>query len=1317
MADSICRAQSHRSSAATIARPLGSALEFRDIKYRITSNGKTRRILNASAFGINSSGFVCLLGGSGSGKTTLLNILANRIYTGRITGEIRVDGKERSALFYSEIGFVESDDLMYEQLTVRETLMYAAKLKLPQTMTYNEKRSRVDSVISRLGLLECADSIIGGNLFRSISTGERRRVAIGVELLSHPKLLFLDEPTSGLDAFWAQEVVGIVKRDSLRTNTTTIMCLHQPRKEILEMFNLIYIMSNSGSLTFCGSLSEAYTYFASIGHPIPATRNPADYLVELSSIRPESIEESGTSARRVKLLIESWKVQEPSLFPPFHSRTLKLETHNKPIYTIQTFLKRVTTLLHRELVMFGRDRRATFMTLFITLVSSILLGLVYIKLLLDQNSLNSRLGLLFGISGSRFLMPAFYIAQILPDLKPLIARERVKNFFNIYEYYVAKFLVSAIIPMSQCLMMTFTIYYMVGLQPDRFIGFLIMNILASLSGCAFGFFVSVLATDSTQAQFITAFIAAFSNQFTGFLILVSEMPRALFWLHYITPSAYIMSALSTNELNGLNFSCNADATNCFQTGEQVVSSYGFGEIDFWANAAIVAGIFGTAFFEMAALMLALKTSTKARPVITNRKPATQTDTTTFIPLMQMNKGIDTYRHSTVSTLFSMVSPISPILTLVSPLVSPYSPYKKDDDLTYEEVFYNSAYDEGPSCFRISSRSSEFVPQRSLRLEWRDVKYKVSAGTTRQILRGVSGEIKPGEFVAIIGGSGAGKTTLLNVLASRITAGVTTGDIRINGRARNPRTWSSQIGFVQAEDCVFESLTVRQTLTYTALLKLSDSMTYKEKLERVESVIKRLGLSLCANQRLGGLNSRGVSNGEKKRCAIGQELLSHPSILFLDEPTSKLDASHAFQVVEIMAKDCKKTRSSVVMTIHQPRQEILNMFDRIIFMSNGMTTFSGTLEEAYMHFLSIGYPLPINENPADYIVDMSTLHMANAELHADSMKHIAALTEGWRKQEAFIYPPFRYKVLPPENDSASMIQPFAWKNYLKRAGILLHRELRLFFIDTPYLITIVAHVALLCFLYGWLLFKMPLTQAGIRSRIGLLYNIALERFAAGTVNVVRTTIETRPVILRERLNNVYTFQEFYPARLFVSLLGPTLQGAVLFGIIYVLTGLNASAYKIAIFYIIGTLGVICGNGVGTIVAAFADPSVVGTFIAMISFVASLFSGVLITQSAMPGFISWIPFINPLFYIINTWSQNEFDGKLIMGLEFSCPPVGSCLATGQQVIKFYGYDGSSLIGSLAALVVFAVFSNVVGAYLCARATSLRVKLPEPEQEKEE
>ena len=200
-------------------------------------NGDTseKTILNGVTGIVRPGEILGMLGPSGSGKTTLLSALGGRLQ-GNLNGKITYNGQPFTGPIRRRTGFVSQDDILYPHLTVFETLLFTARLRLPSKITRQEKEILVQRVISELGLGRCAQSMIGGKLLRGISGGERKRVSIGQEMLINPSLLLLDEPTSGLDSTNAQRILNTIK-GLARDGRTIITTIHQPSSRIYHMFD------------------------------------------------------------------------------------------------------------------------------------------------------------------------------------------------------------------------------------------------------------------------------------------------------------------------------------------------------------------------------------------------------------------------------------------------------------------------------------------------------------------------------------------------------------------------------------------------------------------------------------------------------------------------------------------------------------------------------------------------------------------------------------------------------------------------------------------------------------------------------------------------------------------------------------------------------------------------------------------------------------------------------------------------------------------------------------------------------------------------
>ena len=244
---------------------------------------------------------------------------------------------------------------------------------------------------------------------------------------------------------------------------------------------------------------------------------------------------------------------------------------------------------------------------------------------------------------------------------------------------------------------------------------------------------------------------------------------------------------------------------------------------------------------------------------------------------------------------------------------------------------------------------------------------------RRILTDISGSVRPGELLAIMGASGAGKTSFLDILARKNKRGHVAGDFWLNGEKIADEEFRSVTGFVDQDDTMLPTLTVHETILDSALLRLPKEMSKTAKEQKVDDVERQLGIYHIRNQVIGSEEStRGISGGEKRRVAIACELVTSPSVLFLDEPTSGLDAYNAFNVVECLVNLVKTYNRTVILTIHQPRSNIVALFDQLMLLAEGRLVYSGPFSKCQDYFDSIGYTCPPGFNIADYLIDL-TMH--------------------------------------------------------------------------------------------------------------------------------------------------------------------------------------------------------------------------------------------------------------------------------------------------------------------------------------------------------
>uniref|UniRef100_A0A674MU28 ATP-binding cassette, sub-family G (WHITE), member 2a n=1 Tax=Takifugu rubripes TaxID=31033 RepID=A0A674MU28_TAKRU len=230
----------------------------------------------------------------------------------------------------------------------------------------------------------------------------------------------------------------------------------------------------------------------------------------------------------------------------------------------------------------------------------------------------------------------------------------------------------------------------------------------------------------------------------------------------------------------------------------------------------------------------------------------------------------------------------------------------------------------------------------------------------------SGIMKPG-LNAIMGATGSGKSSFLDILAARKDPAGLMGEVLING-APQPPNFKCLSGYVVQDDVVMGTLTVRENLNFSAALRLPTYVTQKEKQQKVNKLIEELGLGRVADSRVGTQLIRGISGGERKRTNIGMELIIDPSVLFLDEPTTGLDASTANSVLLLLKRMAKNGRT-IILSIHQPRYSIYRLFDSLTLLVNGKQVYHGPAQRALAYFSDIGYTCETHNNPADFFLDI------------------------------------------------------------------------------------------------------------------------------------------------------------------------------------------------------------------------------------------------------------------------------------------------------------------------------------------------------------
>jgi ABC-type multidrug transport system ATPase subunit len=296
-----------------------------DIEKRAIRKQWSKSILRPLTADFTAGSLNVIMGPSGSGKTSLLNSMAGRLKDDLSTrykksGTMTFNGAEPTQdVIHSICSFVtQDDDALLASLTVRETLRYAAGLRLPKWMSKEQKKQRSEEILLKMGLKDCADNLIGNDLIKGISGGEKRRVTIAVQILTEPRVLLLDEPLSGLDAFTALSIVDVL-RGLASEGRTLVVTIHQPRSDLFAHFGNILLLARGGHPIYAGPAKDMLSHFAAQGYQCPRHINPADFALDLITVDLQHAAREAVTRAKVRKLIESWN---SDMFPAARSSSI-----------------------------------------------------------------------------------------------------------------------------------------------------------------------------------------------------------------------------------------------------------------------------------------------------------------------------------------------------------------------------------------------------------------------------------------------------------------------------------------------------------------------------------------------------------------------------------------------------------------------------------------------------------------------------------------------------------------------------------------------------------------------------------------------------------------------------------------------------------------------------------------------------------------------------------------------------------------------------------------------------------------------------------
>uniref|UniRef100_A0A8C4RP54 ATP-binding cassette sub-family G member 2-like n=1 Tax=Erpetoichthys calabaricus TaxID=27687 RepID=A0A8C4RP54_ERPCA len=527
--------------------------------------------------------------------------------------------------------------------------------------------------------------------------------------------------------------------------------------------------------------------------------------------------------------------------------------------------------------------------------------------------------------------------------------------------------------------------------------------------------------------------------------------------------------------------------------------------------------------------------------------------------------------------------------------------------------------------------------------------KLNNPCTREFKSEPLGIMKPG-LNAILGPTGSGKSSLLDILAARKDPSGLSGDVLIDG-VPQPTNFKCISGYVVQDDVVMGTLTVRENLLFSAALRLPSSISFTEKRERVSNVIAELGLTRVADSKVGTELIRGVSGGERKRTNIGMELITEPPVLFLDEPTTGLDASTAKAVLSLLRRG-----RTIIFSIHQPRYSIFKLFDSLTLLAIGKVMYHGPAQSALQYFHSIGYECEPFNNPADFFLDiingdstavaekilpMKLQHVAQnsvcGNLHEEYLKSaVHDETAGILKAIEAKQPPSRKRKFM---QSITYCTSFSTQLYclICRAFKNLIRNPQASLAQVFQLDQSVA------FVVGAIFFGVKLDPSGIQNRAGSLFFLT-SNMCFSSVSAIELFIRDKKLFIHQYTSGYYRLPAYFIAILLGDLIPMRTLPGIIFSIItYWMIGYRRTVWKFFFFMLTLIMLAYTATSLALAISAGTDVMAIANLLIAICLIfMNMFSGLLVNLPSVMSWLSWLKYLSIPRYGLTALQINEFRG---------------------------------------------------------------------------
>lgn len=1201
---------------------------------------------------VNSGEMLVVLGPPGSGCSTFLKSIAgetNGIYMDKAAylNYQGITAKEMHSHHKGEAIYTAEVDIHFPMLSVGDTLTFASRARCPRTVphgiTHNQFCDHMrDVVMSMYGIGHTANTRVGNEYIRGVSGGERKRVTIAEATLSNAPLQCWDNSTRGLDSANAIEFCKTLSLQSEMFGQTCAVSIYQAPQAAYDLFDKVAVLYE-GRQIFFGRADQAKDYFINLGFECPARQTTPDFLTSMTAPGeripkqgwenrvPRTPDEFATCWKNsneykvLQLEIEAYKNkyvidgQHADDFRAHKQSTQGKGQRLKSPFTL-TYGQQVKLCLWRGWKRLFGDPGLTLFALIANSAIALIMSSLFYNLKPDTNSFYGRTAILFvAILANAFSSALEILTQYAQ--RPIVEKHNRYGFYHPSAEAFSSVIVDLPYKFANSVFYNLILYFMTNLrrEPGAYFFFWLVVVLMVLSMSGVFRLMAAVSRTLDQALVPAAVMILAMVIFTGFVIPVDYMLGWCRWINYIDPVAYGFEALMINEFQGREFECVSFVPNSLVPGyenvtlanqacttvgsrpgsnvvrgeDYFVGQYSYASSHKWRNVGILI-VFAIALHFLYFV---------ATEVISAKKSKGE--------ILVFRKGHIPAFSSKADAEGSVSGPS-----------------------TIVEKHAGSSSDEG----NIQASTSVF--------HWQNVCYDIKIkGEPRRILDNVDGWVKPGTLTALMGVSGAGKTTLLDCLADRISMGVITGEMLVDGKLRDD-SFQRKTGYVQQQDLHLETTTVREALTFSAVLRQPASTPHAEKIAYVDEVINLLDMKPYADAVVGVLGE-GLNVEQRKRLTIGVELAARPPLLlFVDEPTSGLDSQTSWAILDLLEK-LSKAGQSVLCTIHQPSAMLFQRFDRLLFLAKGgRTVYFGDIgensEAMTSYFERHGAPkcLP-EENPAEWM--LSAIGAAPGS-NTDIDWH-----QAWRQSQEYEEVQRELEELKSGHEarrpSTAVELVDAKKEFAAPLGdqffIVTQRVFQQLWRTPSYIYSKFVLCLSISLFIGLVFLNAPLSIQGMQNQMFAVFNI-LSIFGQLVQQQMPHFVTQRSLYeVRERPSKTYSWKIFMLSQIVVEIPWNTFMSVIMFVCVYYPVGFDKNAAATgtevergALMWLLFFQFMIFTCTFAHACICITDTAEAGGNLANVLFMMCLlFCGVLAPPSAMPGFWIWMYRISPFTYWIS------------------------------------------------------------------------------------